>query len=46
LNHHFPELKEPVYIFDQTLEQMLNYDMGEGQKTPLLEELIAFAGKK
>lgn len=38
LNHHFPDsMDETVYIFDLTYEQMLTYDMGEGERVPTLE---------
>lgn len=43
LNHHFPTMTELTYIFDLTLEEMLTYDMGDGQRVPILEELIALA---
>jgi ABC-type oligopeptide transport system substrate-binding subunit len=46
LNHHFKDMGEVVYIFDVTLEEMLQFDFGEGEKVPLLEELIQVAAKK
>jgi len=38
-------MKEIVYIFDLTLEEMMRFDFGEGEKVPLLEELILVAAK-
>jgi glycerophosphoryl diester phosphodiesterase len=38
LNHHLPDtFKETMYIFDLTYEQILQYDMGEGERVPTLE---------
>jgi hypothetical protein len=37
LNHHFKDLKELTYIFQMTYAQLLEYDMGEGEKIPTLE---------
>jgi len=37
INHHFPDIKETTYIFDLTYEQMLTFDMGEGERVPTLE---------
>ena len=38
LNHHVPHLtEETIYIFDLTYEQMLSYDMGQGERVPTLE---------
>jgi hypothetical protein len=37
---------EVVYIFDVTLEEILQFNFGEGEKVPLLEELIEVAAKK
>ena len=39
-------MKEIVYIFDLTYEEMLSFDFGEGERVPLLEQLIQYAGKK
>lgn len=40
LNHHFHDLDETVYIFERTYAQLLEYDMGEGERVPKLEEVF------
>lgn len=46
LNHHFKGLKETIYIFNMTFEEISKYDMGEGEKVPTLEELLRLVSKK
>lgn len=46
LNHHFKSLKETIYIFDLTLDEIMTFDFGEGERVPILEHLIQLAGKK
>ena len=44
LNHHF-NLPQVEYIFDKTLDELRQYDMGEGEKVPTLLEVINLVNK-
>lgn len=45
LNHHF-KLNETTYIFDKTYEELQVHDMGEGQRIPTLDQLLAYVDKR
>jgi len=40
LNHHFKDLSELIYIFDLTYNELLEFDMGLGEKVPKLEDVF------
>ncbi|CDW84350.1 glycerophosphoryl diester phosphodiesterase [Stylonychia lemnae] len=45
LNHHF-EFQDTHYIFEKSYSELLQYDLGDGQKIPTLEDLIIFNQKR
>ncbi len=46
LNHHFPDLEGIVYIFQLTYQELLVFDMGEGERVPTLDEFLSLTANR